>query len=108
LEALVTTDPRARQHRRNARDAAMRRISTWTAALALASLAGSGAVAVVARAATQAGVDAGASNGAPSGRYSQPDQGDGSGDTSGGLLPPLDAPGPQMGQAAPLSSSGGS
>lgn len=104
----MTTDPRARQHRRNARDAAMRRISSWTAALALASLAGSGAVAVVARAATQAGADAGANGGGTSGQYSQPDQGDGSGDGSGQLLPPLDAPGPQVGQAAPLGSSGGS
>lgn len=83
----------------------MRRISIWTAALALGSLIGSGAVAVVARAATQAGSRVSSSDGAQSGRA---EAGAGSGDESRGLLPPLGAPGPDLQQTPPLGSTGGS
>ena len=105
----MTTDPRARQHRRIARDVAMRRISAWTTALALGSVVGSGAVAVVARAATQAGAGTVSTNSSGGAQTNPSDQGDGSGtDSSGGLQPPREAPMPQLQQAPALGSSGGS
>jgi hypothetical protein len=93
----VAGDERARRHRTAARDDAMRRISIWTTALAVGGVFGSGAVAVVARAAapgSSAGSSSSSTGADPAGTAGQDDR-SGTG-TSGGLQPlPQD---PQQGQ----------
>jgi hypothetical protein len=117
--------PAPRQERRFARDAALRRISAWTAALAVGGVVGSGAVAVVARAASQPGDSSrtGSSNsrnGSGNANPGDANPGDanpgnadpggagGQADGSGGLQPPQDAPVPQVQGGPPNGTSGGS
>jgi hypothetical protein len=102
----VTSDPRVRHHRSTVRDEALRRIARWTAALAVGGVIGSLGVAAVARADTQ-GAATGSTSSSGGGGAVQVDPGGGDG-SSGGLQPPQDVPVPQLQDAPPVGTSGGS